>query len=155
MEVPDPAVNTELQLCISFESSTNSDRIVVLAHQADDPTILLAYSPPDNECFGAPTAGSYIFGVFTQNSDDDLEAPATPLEILIRTVSICKLSLHLLCFLALMSMVILQSASLPPIHAAAPVPSTTPTVSMTNPVPSPVGAIAAVSIVVVIVAAGD
>ena len=93
MEVPEPAMNTELKLCISFESSTDSnnrDRIVVLAHHADDPTKLSAYFSLENWCFRAPTAGSYYFGVYIQNSDGTLEPPATPPEILIRTVPTCK-----------------------------------------------------------------
>ena len=97
MEVPDPAVNTELQLCVSFESNTSSDRIVVLAHHTDQPKQLSAYFPPDDECFRAPTAGRYYFAVFTQNSDSTLEAPGTPPDILIQTVSICKLSFAIMC----------------------------------------------------------
>ena len=91
IEVPDPAMNTELQLCICFESNTSSDQIVVLAHHTDNPTKLSAYYSPDN-CLKPPTAGSYIFAVFTQNSDNTLEAPATPPEILIHTMSTCKYS---------------------------------------------------------------
>ena len=90
MEVPDPAVNTELQLCISFESNTSSDQIVVLAHHTDQPKQLSAYFPPDDECFRAPTAGRYYFAVFTQNSDSTLEAPGTPPVISRRTM--CKYS---------------------------------------------------------------
>jgi len=95
MEVPEPAMNTELKLCISFESSTDSinrDRIVILAHHTDDPTKLSVYFSLENWCFRAPTAGSYYFGVFIQNSDNTLEPPATPPEILIRTVPTCKYS---------------------------------------------------------------
>jgi len=97
MEVPEPAMNTELKLCISFESSTDSnnrDRIVVLAHHTDDPTKLSVYFSLENWCFRAPTAGSYYFGVFIQNSDNNMEPPATPPEILIRTVPTCKYSFH-------------------------------------------------------------
>ena len=92
MEVPEPAMNTELKLCISFESSADSNRIVVLAHHSDDPTKLSVYFSLENWCFRAPTAGSYYFGVFIQNSDNTLEPPATPTEILIRTVPTCKYS---------------------------------------------------------------
>ena len=89
IEVPDLSNNTELQLCISFESSISSDPIVVLAHHTDNPTKLSAYYSSDN-CLRPPTAGSYIFAVFTHNSDNTLEPPATPPEILIRTMSMCK-----------------------------------------------------------------
>ena len=89
IEVPEPSNNMELQLCISFESSTDSDQIVVLAHHTDKPTRLSAYYSPVN-CLRPPTAGSYIIAVFTQNSDNTLEPPATPPEILIRTLSACK-----------------------------------------------------------------
>ena len=51
MEVPHPAVNTELQLCISFESNSSSDWIVVLAHHTEDPTKLSAYSSCGNQAF--------------------------------------------------------------------------------------------------------
>ena len=91
IEVPDPGMNTELQLCISFESNTSSDQIVVLAHHTDNPTKLSAYYSPDS-CLKPPTAGSYIFAVFTQNGDNTLEPPATPPEILIHTMSTCKYS---------------------------------------------------------------
>ena len=91
MEVPNPAMNAELQLCISFESNTSSDPIVVLAHHTDNPTKLFAYYSPGN-CLRPPTAGNYIFAIFTQNSDNTLEPPATPPEILIRTMSTCKYS---------------------------------------------------------------
>jgi len=88
LEIPDPAVNTELQLCISFESNANSGGIVVLAHHADSPTRLSAYYPPGSQCFRAPTAGNYSFAVFTQNGT--LEAPATLPAILTIIVSKCK-----------------------------------------------------------------
>lgn len=93
IKVPDPAMNTELQLCNSFVSNTNnsdSGRIVVLAHHTDDPTKLSAYYSPDNECFRAPIAGSYIFAVFIQNNSSTLEAPAIPPEVLIHIKSTCK-----------------------------------------------------------------
>jgi len=96
LEIPGPAMNAEVQLCISFESSSSSggsSRIVVLAHHTDDPRKLSAYSSHGNKCFTAPTAGNYSFATFTQNSDSTLEAPSTPPEILIRTVSTCKHSL--------------------------------------------------------------
>ena len=95
MEVPDPAMDTEVvQVCASFQSNASSagggGRIVVLAHDAADPTKLWAYmySPPDNQCFRVPAAGSYYFAVFIYNGT--LELPATPPEIRIRTVSTCK-----------------------------------------------------------------
>ena len=96
LQVPDPAMNTELQLCVSSESSTSSDdsdRIVVLTHRTDDLTKLSAYFSHDNNCFKAPSAGGYYYGVFTQNSDHTLEPPATPPEIFIRYVYTSKNSI--------------------------------------------------------------
>ena len=96
MKFPDPAMNTELQLCVSFESSTSSDesddrdRIVIIAHHADDPTKLSAHYSLDNWCLRAPMAGSYYFAVFIQRNDSILEPPAPPPVILIRTVSTGK-----------------------------------------------------------------
>ena len=93
IEIPDPDMSTDLQLCISFEfiGTRGSDQIVVLAHHTDVPTRLSVYSLPNNQCFRAPTAGSYNFAVFTHNTT--LKAPATPPKILMRTVSTCKHSL--------------------------------------------------------------
>jgi len=94
LEVPKPAMDTELQLCISFESSTSSDQIVVLAHHTDVPTRLSAYSrsSPGKQCFRVPTltAGNYSFAVFVQKSDSTLEAPATAPKIWLSAVSTCK-----------------------------------------------------------------
>jgi len=90
MEVPHPAVNTELQLCISFESNSSSDWIVVLAHHTEDPTKLSAYSSCGNQCFRAPTAGNYSFAIFSHTGDTTLEAPDTPPEIWFSTVVIGK-----------------------------------------------------------------
>jgi len=87
IEVPDPAMNTELQLCISFESNTSSGGIVVLAHHTEDPTKLSAYSSHGNQCFRAPTAGSYYFAVFNQTGDRTLEAPTAFPEIQFITVT--------------------------------------------------------------------
>ena len=92
LQVPEPAMNTELQLCISFMSSTSSvnrDRLVVLTHRTDDLTELSAYFSHD-KCLKAPSAGGYYFGVFTQNNDSTLEPPATPPEISIRFLSTSK-----------------------------------------------------------------
>ena len=87
MEVPHPAMNTELQLCISFESNSSSDRIVVLAHHTEDPTKLSAYSSRGNQCFRAPPAGNYSFAVFNQTGDRTLEPPTTSPEIWFSTVA--------------------------------------------------------------------
>jgi len=89
LEVPKTAMNTKLQLCISFESSTSSDQIVVLAHHTDVPTKLSAYSSHGNQCFKAPTAhaGNYSFAVFVRKSDSTLEAPATAAKIWLSAVS--------------------------------------------------------------------
>ena len=86
MEVPDPAMNTELQLCISFESNSSSDRIVVLAHHTEDSTKLSAYSSCGNQCFRAPPAGNYSFAVFNQTGDRTLEPPTASPEIWFSTV---------------------------------------------------------------------
>lgn len=92
MKVPEPVMNTELQLCNSFVSNiTNDDsgRIVVLAHHTDDPTKLSAFFSLDNQCFRAPTAGSYIFAIFIQNNNSTLEVPDIPPEIIFHTKSTC------------------------------------------------------------------
>jgi len=91
IEVPEPDMNMELRLCISFESNTSSDQIVVLAHHTDNPTKLSAYYSPDN-CLRPPNAGSYIFAVFTHNSDNTLKPLATPPEVFIHSMSTCKYS---------------------------------------------------------------
>ena len=94
-EVPDPAINTELQLCIFFESNTSSDQIVVLAHHTEDPTKLSAYSSRGNQCFKAPTAGNYSFAIFNQTGDRALEAPTTSPEIQFSSVTKCKHSFYI------------------------------------------------------------
>ena len=78
LHVPDTA-NGEVNLCISSESIANTDMAVVLAYQWDNPKKLLAYFlNATANCARAPDTGDYIFGVFTQNGDNILKAPATP-----------------------------------------------------------------------------
>ena len=92
IEVPDPVMNPELQLCVSFESNTSSDQILVLAHHTEDPKKLSAYSSYGNQCFRAPwpTAGSYNFAIFSQTGDSTLEAPTTSPKIWFSSVTKCK-----------------------------------------------------------------
>ena len=87
VEVPD-VTNTELNLCVSFNSSSSSDRIVVLAHHQHDPEKLSAYCLNSTYCTEAPVAGNYSIGVFNQTTGSILIPPATPPIISIYTVSI-------------------------------------------------------------------
>ena len=88
--VPD-ATNREVNLCISSESIANTDMTVVLAHQWDNPKKLLAYFlNATANCARAPDTGGYIFGVFTQNGDNILKAPATPPTISLYTLPISE-----------------------------------------------------------------
>ena len=89
LQVPDIA-NTEVKLCVSFESSTSSDRIIVLAHHIDDTEKLSAYFLNTTNCTSAPAAGGYVVGVFTQNGDSTLKVPATPPTISVGTVPISE-----------------------------------------------------------------
>ena len=68
--------STEMQVCVSFDCIASDKKIVVVAHHADDDDQeeLSAYT---SNCFTAPAAGNYMVGVFTQNGDSSLEAPAT------------------------------------------------------------------------------
>ena len=88
--VPDTA-NGEVNLCISSGSVANTDMTVVLAHKQDNPKKLLAYflSAATN-CTRAPDTGDYIFGVFNQNGDNILKAPATPPMISFATMPISE-----------------------------------------------------------------
>lgn len=90
LHVPDTA-NGEVDLCISSESVANTDMAVVLAHKQDNPKKLLAYflSAATN-CTRAPDTGDYIFGVFIQNGDNILKAPATPPTISFYTMPISE-----------------------------------------------------------------
>ena len=76
LEVPNDT-NTELMLCVSFDSSTNRVRITVLAHLFGDPKKLLAYYLNMTNCTAAPDPGKYIVGVFIHYVGSTLKAPAT------------------------------------------------------------------------------
>ena len=85
LQVPDIA-NTEVKLCVSFQSSTSSDRIIVLAHHINDTEKLSAYLLNATNCTAAPPPGVYVIGVLTQNGDNALKPPATPHTISIDTL---------------------------------------------------------------------
>ena len=89
VEVPD-ATNTEVNLCISFESSSSSDRIVVLAHHRGDPEKLSAFCLNSTNCTEAPPAGNYSIGVFNQTAGSILTPPAMSPTISIHTVPISE-----------------------------------------------------------------
>ena len=76
VEVPD-VTNSEVKLCISFNSSSSSDRIVVLAHHINNPRKLSAYYLNASNCTEAPAAGDYSIGVFNQTGGRILKPPAT------------------------------------------------------------------------------
>ena len=78
-------INADVNLCISFESSTSSDKVVVLAHLSDDPKTLLAYLLSTTNCIPAPDPGNYIIGVFTRNAGSAMKAPVTPPNISVLT----------------------------------------------------------------------
>ena len=89
LQVPDIA-NTEMELCVSFQSSSSSDRIIVLVHHRSDPKKLSAYFMNSSNCTTAPTPGVYVVGVFTQSRDSTLKIPATPPTISVGTVPISE-----------------------------------------------------------------
>ena len=76
LEIPN-VTNAELMMCVSFDSSTSSVRIIVLAHLFGDPQKLLAYYLNMTNCTAAPDPGKYIVGVFIHNVGSTLKAPAT------------------------------------------------------------------------------
>jgi len=84
LEVPN-VTNTEVKLCVSFESSASSDRIVVLAHLVGDPQKLLAYYLNTTNCTTAPDPGDYIVAVFIYNVGSALQAPATSPDVYVFT----------------------------------------------------------------------
>ena len=87
VEVPN-VTNTEVNLCVFFNSSSSSDRIVVLAHHRLDPEKLSAYCLNSTYCTEAPVTGNYSIGVFNQTAGSILIPPATPPTISIYTVPI-------------------------------------------------------------------
>ena len=89
LQVPDIA-NTEVKLCVSFQSSSSSDRIIVLVHHRGDPKKLSAYFMNTSNCTTAPTPGVYVVGVLTQSHDSTLKIPATPPTISVGTVPISE-----------------------------------------------------------------
>ena len=90
LRVPD-TTNREVKLCVSSESVANTDMTVVLAHKQDNPKKLLAYFlNATANCARAPDTGDYIFGVFIQNGDNILKAPATPPTISFYTMPISE-----------------------------------------------------------------
>ena len=76
LRLPD-VTNSGVKLCVSFGSSTNTDGTVVLAHRINDCNRLLAYFFNTTNCLTAPAAGDYIFGSFSRNGDNIMEAPVT------------------------------------------------------------------------------
>ena len=89
LQVPDIA-NTELKLCVSFQSSTTNDRTIVLAHHIGNTKKLSAYLLNTTNCTTAPAPGDYVVGVFTQNGDNALKPPATPPTISIDSITISE-----------------------------------------------------------------
>ena len=89
LQVPDIA-NTEVKLCVSFQYSSSSDRIIVLVHHRGDPKKLSAYFMNTSNCTTAPTPGVYVVGVFTQSHDSTLKPPASPPTISVGTVPISE-----------------------------------------------------------------
>ena len=80
--------NGQVKLCITFDSSTSGDEIIVFAHNVDDPEKLSSYhlNLKETNCTSAPDlAGGYFFGLFT-NGGNTLNEPDTPLTILIDIV---------------------------------------------------------------------
>ena len=84
LQVPDIA-NTEVKLCVFFQSSTTNDRIIVLVHHIDNIEKLSAYFLNATNCTTAPAPGSYVVGVFIQNGDSTLKVPATSPTISVAT----------------------------------------------------------------------
>ena len=89
VEVPN-VTNSVVKLCISFNSSSSSDRIVVLAHHVNDPGKLSAYHLNATNCTEAPAAGDYSIGVFNQSGGGILKPPATCPSISIDIVPISE-----------------------------------------------------------------
>ena len=77
-EIPE-VMNGQMKLCVTFESNTSGDKIVIFAHRVNDSEKLSAYHLNLNgtNCTTAPAPGSYFFGVFT-NGGNTLNEPATP-----------------------------------------------------------------------------
>ena len=89
LKVPD-VTNTELKLCVTFESSTITDGTVVLAHHLNNRNKLSAYYLNTTNCITPPPPGNYGVGVFTQSHDNILKAPATLPIISLDTVPISE-----------------------------------------------------------------
>lgn len=70
--------NGEVKLCVTFESNTSGEKIVVFAHNVDDPEKLSAYhwNLDTTNCTSALAPGNYSIGVFT-NRGNTLNEPAT------------------------------------------------------------------------------
>ena len=80
--------NGQVNLCITFDASTSGDKIIVFAHNVDDPEKLSSYhlNLKETNCTPAPAlAGRYFFGLFT-NGGNTLNEPDTPLAISIDIV---------------------------------------------------------------------
>ena len=80
--------NGQVNLCITYDSSTSGDEIIVFAHNVDDPEKLSSYhlNLEETNCTLAPDlAGGYFFGVFT-NGGNTLNEPGTSLTISIDIV---------------------------------------------------------------------
>ena len=84
LEVPN-VTDTEVKLCVFFESSTSINRIIVLAHLVGDPKKLLAYYLNMTNCTAAPDPGNYIVGVFIHSVGSTLKAPAISPNITLST----------------------------------------------------------------------
>ena len=89
LKVPD-VTNTELKLCVSFKSSTDTDGTVVLAHHMNDCNKLSAYYLNTTSCITPPPPGDYSVGVFARSHDNILKAPTAPPTISIDTVPISE-----------------------------------------------------------------
>ena len=89
LEIPAIA-NVEVKLCVYFPSSTGDNKIILLAHRRGDPNKLLAYYLNMTRCTTPPPPGDYGVGVFTQNGDYLLKAPAAPPTISINIMSISE-----------------------------------------------------------------
>ena len=91
LEVPDTA-NSELKLCVSFESNTssNSDGVVVFVHHIDNLKRLSAYILDETNCTTALASGNYSVGVFTWDGESTLNEPATPPTISVDIVPISE-----------------------------------------------------------------
>ena len=87
LQVPD---NASTEMCISFQSRTSSEKIIVLAHHINDTEKLSAYLLNTTNCTTAPPPGVYVVGVFTQSHDSTLKPPASPPTISVGTVPISE-----------------------------------------------------------------